>query len=600
MCRRFSVLIVFLLTSLIVFAQQTNWETYYEASGLLATPRYAETMHFIKLLDSVSDKLSVGSFGKSAQGRDLHYVVYDREGFDSPEQVRKAGRLVLMVQACIHPGESEGKDAMLVLLRDQLIKHQYDALFEQVSLVFIPIFNADGHERFGAFNRINQNGPLEMGWRTTAQNLNLNRDFLKAETPEMQAWLRLFNHWNPDFFVDSHTTDGADYQYVMTYAMETFGNMEEGLTAWQKDVFIPAWEKGMKQSGFPVFPYVSFRKWHDPRSGLVSWVGSPMLSQGYTALRNRPGLLLETHMLKPYHQRVDATKEAFIRTLQLLNEQKSNLEKAIHDADAYTASARFRSQVFTTKYNIDMNDSTMVAFDGVAYTSEKSELTGGDWFKYQNDQAETFLLPLFDRVMPDEQIKLPEAYVIPVEWDFAIEKVKLHGIRYFTLTDTLSIKVQCDRFTEIAWSRNPYEGRHRVSSFDLQQEEKAITYQAGSVIVPTNQSLVRVAAHLLEPYGDGSLLEWGYFDAVFEQKEYAESYVMEPLARRLLDSIPGLRAQYEQKLLDEPGFAKSSWAQLNWFYSLTPWWDQKYMIYPVGRITDKAIFKQVLMKQPVQ
>lgn len=581
-------------------AQQQDWRTYYEASGMKATPRYAETMRYLERLDSVSAAMSTGSFGKSAQGRDLRYVVYDIDGFNMPAQIRKAGRAILLVQACIHPGESEGKDAMLMLLRDQVINHAYDSLFAQVSLVFIPIFNVDGHERFGAYNRINQNGPIEMGWRTTAQNLNLNRDYLKAETPEMQAWLSLFNTWNPDFFVDTHTTDGADYQYVVTYAMEISGNMEQGLTEWQKNAFIPSWEKQMRQAGFPVFPYVSFRQWHDPLSGLVSWVGSPMLSQGYTALRNRPGLLLETHMLKPYQQRVEATKEAVLLTLKILNEQKNQLKKAINQADEFTASKAFREQSFTTKYTIDMTDSVMVAFDGVAYKHEKSDLTGGELFTYDNSQPETFDLALFDKVLPEKQIQLPEAYVIPVEWTRAIEKVKLHGIRFFELTDTLTIHVQCYRFTNIDWNKNPYEGRHQVSKYAYTMEEKQVTYQAGSIVVPTGQALARVLAHLLEPDGDGSLLEWGFFDAVFEQKEYAESYVLEPLARQMLDSIPALREQFEAKLAEDPGFAKSSWAQLNWFYSLTPWWDQKFMIYPVGRITKKAVYKEVLMKQPVR
>lgn len=595
----------FLILIVVVFAfeghaQQQDWQTYYEASGMKATPRYAETMRFIDRLDSASPKMSTGSFGKSAQGRDLRYVAYDIDGFNTADQIRKSGRAVLLVQACIHPGESEGKDAMLMMLRDQVIHRTYDSLFAHVSLVFIPIFNVDGHERFGPYNRINQNGPVEMGWRTTAQNLNLNRDYLKAEAPEMQAWLGLFNEWNPDFFVDTHTTDGADYQYVMTYAMEISGNMEKGLTDWQKNVFIPLWEAQMRTAGFPVFPYVSFRQWHDPRSGLVSWVGSPMLSQGYTALRNRPGLLLETHMLKPYQQRVDATKEAILLTMKILNEQKIQLQETISAADAFTASNAFRKQPFTTKYTIDMKDSVMVDFDGVAYKHEKSDLTGGELFIYDNSQAETFHLPLFDKVLPEKQVQLPEAYVIPVEWSEIIEKVKLHGIHFFELTDTLTIPVQCDRFTDVDWKRNSYEGRHQLSRFAYEVEEKQITYQPGSIVVPAGQALARVTAHLLEPDGDGSLLEWGFFDVVFEQKEYAESYVMEPLARQMLDSIPGLREQFEQKLAEEPGFAKSSWAQLNWFYRQTPWWDQKFMIYPVARITTKEVYKEVLMKQPVR
>jgi len=170
------------------------------------------------------------------------------------------------VQACIHPGESEGKDAMLMLLRDMVIDKKNTHLLDHISILFIPVFNVDGHERFGPYNRINQNGPKEMGWRVTANNLNLNRDFLKAETPEMKAWLKMFNKWLPDFFIDTHTTDGADYQYVLTYLMEIFGNMDDGLTNWCKNRFLPDMTGKMESRGFPVFPYIGFRDWHNPKA----------------------------------------------------------------------------------------------------------------------------------------------------------------------------------------------------------------------------------------------------------------------------------------------------------------------------------------------
>lgn len=568
-------------------AQEIQWQTAYELSGFRATPRYDETMRFISQLDAHSDRITTASFGKSPQGRDLVYLVYDRDGLSDAAAIRKAGRIVLMVQACIHPGESEGKDAMLTFLRDLLVNGSMTKHFEKVSLLFIPIFNVDGHERFGPYGRINQNGPVEMGWRTTAQNLNLNRDFLKADAPEMQAWLRLFDAWKPSFFIDTHTTDGADYQYVLTYALETGGNMVAPLTQWQEQTYLPFIEKEMHKAGFPIFPYVSFRQWHDPRSGLVSGVAGPMFSQGYTALRNCPGLLIETHMLKPYKMRVESTRKMIEATLELLNKQSEELSKLISEANDYTASDDFREKPFPLKFEVNMLDSTMVSFDGFAYDITKSALTGGDLFTYDNTNAVTFKLPLFNHTKISNEVKLPEAYVIPPEWTEIIRRLQLHGVRMTKLEKETYLDVETYFFNSVTWQKSPYEGRHRVAQAQFETRLKTMPFAEGSALVPMDQPLAPLIAQMLEPRGNGSFLEWGFFNVIFEQKEYAESYVMEPLASKMCDSIPGLKEAFEAKKAENADFAANDWAQLNWFYSQTPWWDSHYMVYPVARIMKK-------------
>jgi hypothetical protein len=573
---------LFLFTAL--QAQNDSWLTFYEHSGMKATPRYSETIDFLKRLDLESNKLTLGSFGTSPQQRDLVYALYDRDGLTNPEEIRSKGRIILMVEACIHSGESEGKDAMLVLLRDLIIKHQNEDLFNHVSLLFIPIFNVDGHERFGKFGRINQNGPTEMGWRTTAQNLNLNRDFLKADTPEMRAWLSLYNKWLPEFFIDTHTTDGADYQYVLTYGIETSGNMDQSLTDWQKNIYLPDVQHHMDMEKMPIFPYVYFRNWHDPRSGLLSGVAGPMFSQGYTAMRNRPGLLIETHMLKAYQPRVESTKEMILATLAVLSKEYQNLIKLIQEADTYTASEEFRHHDFPLHFQIDMTDSSLILFKGVEYEVTKSDLTGGDWFKYDNTKPIDMYLPIFEKVNPTSLIHLPEAYIIPAEWQDIIERLKFHGIRMETIQIEVSKEVETYVFTENEWQKTPYEGRFRMSKIKYDKKGSVISYPPGSVIVPMNQPLAKIIAHMLEPDGNGSFLEWGFFNQIFEQKEYAESYVMEPLARKMLDTVPGLRTEYEHKLQSDSLFAKDSWEQLNWFYSKTPWWDTHHKVYPIGRL----------------
>lgn len=588
MFKKLLTLLAFTGIHCLVFSQPTDWLTYYEKSGNLATDRYAGSMAFTAQLDKFSSQINVFSFGISPEGRSLDCLIYDKDGLTKASEIRARGRIILLVQACIHPGESEGKDAMFMLLRDLVVHKQNQELFNRVSLLFIPIFNVDGHERFSAWGRINQNGPKEMGWRTTAQNLNLNRDYLKADAPEMQAWLRLYHQWQPDFFIDTHTSDGADYQYVITYALETGGQMNQGLTQWQLTNYLPKLENLMEKSGFPMFPYVSFRRWHDPRSGLISGMASPMFSQGYTAIRNRPGLLVETHMLKPYHLRVESTKEIILNTLKVLDKEASTLAGLIKAADKNVADPAFREQDFAIRYTVDLTDSTMIPFKGVAYNIIKSDLTGGDWFVYDKEQPQDFILPMFEKSKPTVRVKLPEAYVIPVAWQEVIYRLQLHGIEMFPLGTSTEIPVSTYVFKEVEWQKQPYEGRHRINKIGYESQDEQRVFPAGSMVVPMNQPLAQLIAYMLEPEASGSLLEWGFFNIIFEQKEYAETYVMEPLARRMLDSIPGLKEAFEQKKAADKTFAGSQWMQLNWFYSQTLWWDRQYMRYPVGRIMQAA------------
>ncbi|MBN1198795.1 MAG: hypothetical protein JXA23_05550 [Bacteroidales bacterium] len=620
---------VFLLTlSCFSLFGQTNWQTYFEQSGGKKTPRYPETVTYCLQLAGASPKIHYTTFGVSPQGRDLPLLIIDRDGLTTPEAIKATGRIILLVEACIHPGESEGKDAGLMLARDLIAppldplprkeegrgkkeeekgereedqrigysapasenkienrQSKIENLLDHVSLLFIPIFNVDGHERFGPYNRINQNGPEEMGWRVTATNLNLNRDFLKADAPEMKAWLTMYNRWDPDFFIDIHTTDGADYQYVLTYMMETRGNMDAGLTTWCDSVFLPVWTDEMELAGYPVFPYIEFRRWHDPKSGLIRDVAPPMLSQGYVALRNRPGLLVETHMLKPYKQRVEATYHCLISTLGILNDQWHQLKTLCADADAFVQSESFRSQPFPLLFDLSRTDSVMVGFRGVEYEAVYSELTGGLWYQY-SDSPVTFPVPLFEKVEPVKTVTLPEAYIIPVEWKEVIDRAAWHGISMIRLPRDSAIRVTSYRFSNPRWQTNPYEGRHPLTRVVSDTFSEVRIFPAGSVIIPVGQPSARVIAHLLEPNGNGSLLFWGFFDPVFEQKEYSEFYVMEPMAKKMLDEDPLLREEFETKMASDSTFATSQWQIMNWFLERSPYGDKRRMVYPVGRINN--------------
>ncbi len=575
-----------------LFGQQasSDWQTYYEKSNFKATPRYTETVEFCKRLADASPMVTYTTFGTSPQGRDLPLLIVDKNGNATAGQVRRSSNVVFLIQAGIHSGEIDGKDAGLTLIRDMVIYGKNKDLLDHVTLLFMPIFSVDGHERFSAYNRFNQNGPEEMGWRVTAQNYNLNRDYLKADSPEMQAWLKLYNKWLPEFFADCHVTDGADYQYAITYKIDQYGLLEKPVIDWIGQSYLPTVKPAMEEVGFPLQEYISFKKAHDPKSGMSSWVTPPRLSDGYVAIQNRPGLLIETHMFKDYKTRVSATYALLLNTIKVLNRDYTKLRDLISAADIHIASEKFRTNPFTLKYKASA-DSSWINFAGYSYSKEKSDLTGGDWYRYTKDTV-TWKIPFFNKFESDIQVKLPEAYIIPVEWTQVIERIKLHGIDYKILREDKKIKVASYTFSNEKWSARPYENHHTLT-FDMTEKEEERTFPKGSYIIPMNQQTAKVIANILEPRARDSFFFWGFFDSIFEVKEYVEDYVMEDYARFMLSSDADLKKEFETKMAADSAFAKSPKKIIRWFYERSPYWDKRINTYPVGKIFDKTVLDQI-------
>ena len=316
-----------------------------EKTDFRKTPKFDETRDFFHRLELVSPMIHNTSFGVSPQGRELSLVIIDKDGLTTPEEIRAKGRIIILVESCIHSGEPDGKDACMIYFRDMLLKGKDKELLNNVSFVLDPVFNVDGHEDFRATNRINQNGPDELGTRNNALLMNLNRDFLKTEAPEMKEWHRLYNYWNPELFIDCHVTNGADFQYVMTYSIENHGqSMEQGLKDFATNIYEEQLNQRMTRVGFPMFPYCSYRRSYAPELGASLDTFDPRYSTSYVAFRNRLGLLLETHIYKPYKERVESTIEAIRQSAFILAANKKELKRVIAQADKIVASPAFRKE----------------------------------------------------------------------------------------------------------------------------------------------------------------------------------------------------------------------------------------------------------------
>jgi hypothetical protein len=583
------------LLGLAPITHATDWTTPAEAAHFRTTPDYATTLDYLeRLVAAAPNKLKLERFGTTPQGRPMMAVVASGDGTFTPDAARRAGKPIVLVQAGIHPGEIEGKDAGLMLLRDFAVTGKLPHLLDHVVLIYIPVFSADGHEHSSPYNRINQNGPDSMGFRGQAQYLNLNRDYVKADAPEIRAWLKLWQTWLPDFFVDVHTTDGADYQYDLTWYTEDPHKLDPGVAKWQRhlmvDQAIPAYEK----RGHLASIYLEFVDGRDPRKGIENFGSGPRFSTGYVALQNRPALLIETHMLKPYEVRVRGTYDLVEILLEDIGrDPKSLLAANKHADEQIIARADDAKASVPLTFKADP-DAEPFQLKGYAFSLTHSDVSDAQWIQYDPSKPQTYRIENRNDLLPDISINPPAAYVIPAQWTQIIEKLDAHGISYRRLELAQDVTAGGYQIDHPQWANKPFEGRVMLRDFTMAPTTRKVKLPIGSVIVPMDQRAANVVIELLEPRAPDSLLRWGYLDAIFEQKEYGEPRVLEKLARDMMNKDPILKAQFEQKLKDDPAFAKDSNARLSFFYQRSPWYTtQDVGAYPVLRL-DSAQTNELL------
>ncbi|HEY0229603.1 MAG TPA: M14 family metallopeptidase [Dokdonella sp.] len=570
-------------------AMCADWTTPAEQAKFATTASYEQTHAYLQRLAAAApERIHLTRFGVSPEGRDLMLVVAAKDGEFTPAAARASGKEIVLVQAGIHAGEIEGNDAGLMLLRDLAIGTKPARLPDHVILVYLPIFNVDGHENVSPYHRINQNGPREMGFRSNAQYQNLNRDYMKADAPEMRDWLAMFDAWLPDLFMDIHTTDGADYQYDLTWYQEEWGPLHPAVKKWQSEAFQNSIFPDFEKHGHLAAPYLELVDHRDIGKGIANFGSGPRFSTGYVALRNRAALLVETHMLKSYAMRVHATYDLIAATLAYLDRHPGELRKVVTQADAQTA-ARAPGSTLPLTFRTS-EQSVPFTLKGYAFTQTASAISGDSWVRYEPAKPKTYVVPFFRDLVAAESVRVPAAYLIPAAWPQIVDKLRQHGIRYERLDRASTLPVERYRLAAPHWDEQPFEGRHALREFTLATETGESRFAAGAVVVPLDQPDANLVVNLLEPRAPDSLLGWGFFDAIFEQKEAADTRVMERLARDMLANDPGLQREFDAKLAADPAFAKSPEARLAFFYERSPWFTaQRVGVYPVVRLDTAAL-----------
>ncbi|MBO9768516.1 MULTISPECIES: M14 family metallopeptidase [Xanthomonas] len=571
-----------LLTSAPAALAAAPLTTQAERSGFIQTGRYDEV---IALCDAFAQRYPQAvrciQFGTTPEGRPMKALIASTSGALDAQSAAQRKLPVVLVQGGIHAGEIDGKDAGFLALRELLDGKAGHGVLDKLVWVFVPVFNVDGHERFGAWNRPNQRGPEQMGWRTTAQNLNLNRDYVKADAPEMQAMLQLVQQWDPLMYVDLHVTDGAKFEHDVSVQVEPAhagdASLQRDGTRWRDAVLADL----KRQGSLPLPYYPSFVHEDDPSSGFADDVSPPRFSHGYFLLRNRFGMLVETHSWKDYPTRVRITRNAIVSVLQQAARHGTQWR-----ADALAADQRATRLAGTTEplSFAAGPDARTVAFRGYAYTRTPSPISGALMTRYDESKPQVWKVPLRDQIKPDVVVDAPRGgYLVPAAQAALVgEKLRLHGIQFTTIGNAAQRPVQTFRADAVKFAARSNES-HQTVELSGQWRDESRDVPAGSLFVPIAQSKARLVMAILEPQAPDSLLQWGFFNTAFERKEYMEAYVAEDVARDMLANDAALKAQFEQRIASDPDFSNNPQARLEFFAKRHASWDERYQLYPILR-----------------
>ncbi len=566
------------------FAATDVLTTTAERSGFQKTGRYDEVMALCDAFASqYPEAVRCFDFGTTPEGRPMKALAVSTSGALTPEAARAQGLPVVLAQGGIHAGEIDGKDAVFWLLRDLLDGKVAQAALDRQVLLFVPVFNVDGHENFRAWNRPNQRGPEEMGFRVTAQRYNLNRDYVKADAPEMQAMLQLVNAWDPLVAIDLHVTDGAKFQHDISITAQPVNSGDAQLQQVGRSLRDGIIQRLEKQGSMPVPFYPSFVEEDDPASGFAEGVSTPRFSHGYFVLRNRIGILVETHAWRTYPERVRATRNTVQNLLELIAADGAKWQAVAREADA--RAIRLGGQAVPLAWKVKDAPRT-IDFKGYAYTRTPSTISGAPMTRYDETTPQVWKVPLRDQVEPSLTVTAPRGgYLVPLAWAPFIEpKLKVHGIEYRTLGRAQGqVPVASFVADKAEFAAGPVEGHQRAS---LTGEWKPDTrdIRAGALFVPIAQAKSRLVMNLLEPRAPDALAAWGNLNNAFEQKEYMEDYVAEEQAEAMLARDPALKTEFEKRLREDAAFAKSPGQRLDFFYRRHPAYDRDTRRYPVMRV----------------
>ena len=546
------------------------------------TVTYYEAIEWYQKLADHYPEAKLLSYGVTDAGKPLHLFVMSKERDFDPESVKKDGKRVVLINNGIHPGEPEGIDASIWFADDVLRNHNgMRGMLDNTVICIIPVYNIGGCLNRSAYHRSGQTTPRQAGYRGNAKSLDLNRDFTKMDTKNAEAFAEIFRAWDPDIFLDTHTTNGSDHQYVITLIAYQPDGLPDALGNFFRKKMIPYLYEHMAKTDYELIPYVNYMN-ESPKDGISLDIQPPRFSTGYTGLFNTLGFMTENHIYKDFPDRVKSVYHFLDALVSFTEENGEEIARLREQANKETR----EQEEFVIEWKLDTTQFDMIRFKGYEGEVDISPVTGLRRFGYNREKAYDTMVPFFDHHLPVKTVKAPEYYILPQAWNEVVERMKINQVKMSRLTEDISLDVEQYVITEVESSRWKYNWHHYHDKVNVEPRKETVNFYAGDYVIPVNQTANRYIVEMLEPEATDSFFRWNFFDPVLERREYYSSYGFEENALKYLEQHPEFKKQWEEAVKNDPDLAGNHRAQLGYIYENTEWADNRVNRYPVARVTE--------------
>ena len=575
-----ALLVVIVLTSCDLskykLIREYDFETVFEKSYGTETATYPQINDYYKELNDAIPTIKLVEYGKTDSGEPLHLAIYSPdEKFDF--DVLREDYTIILINNGIHPGESDGIDATMMLFRD--LAQDSIAVPKNTILATIPVYNIGGALNRNSTTRTNQNGPKAYGFRGNARNYDLNRDFIKADTKNTRSFAKIFQKVKPDIFVDTHVSNGADYQYTLTHLFTQHNRLGGELGEYVQQKMMPSLEASLWENDWEITPYVNVFN-EPPEKGFVQFLDIPRYSTGYAALWNTLGIMIETHMLKPYKKRVKGTYRALRSIIDIAERD----QVTIKDLRARAQRKYLTERYYPINFKVDSSNVSKLKFKGYEAEVITSEVTGGKRLKYDREKPFTKEIDYYNNYVPKDEIEIPRAYIIPQGWWNVIDILKSNNVKMIPFKQDTILLVEAYRIEDFDTQKDAYEGHYPHSRTKVSKTLDSISFRKGDLFIKTFQPAVRYLIETLEPSAPDSFFNWNFFDTILQQKEGFSAYVFEDVAKQMLDEDTTLKDEFQKKKKTDHGFSRDSEAQLDWLYKHSKYYESAHLNYPVFRV----------------
>ncbi|MDX1628136.1 MAG: M14 family metallopeptidase [Fulvivirga sp.] len=577
-----TLITVFCFLFIQVLPAQENLKTVFELSDGKQTATYKQTIRYYRNLEVASSKIKVVAYDATDSGEPLHLVMLDwSETFDLKKS-RESGKTHVLINNGIHPGEPDGIEASKMLLRDLLANAEYHNMLEDIIIAVIPVYNIGGALNRNEYSRANQNGPEAYGFRGNARNYDLNRDFIKADTRNTRSFYKIFHDINPDIFIDTHVSNGADYQYTITHLATQHNKLGKDFGVYLEEEFTPALEIKMKEKGSEIIPYVNVFNRTPDAEGYSQFMDRPRYSTGYTTLFHTLGFMIETHMLKPFDVRVQSTYNFLMTMIELAEKEGHKIQTLRKERESFFIAGN----VHPIAWQLNRDEKKALNFKGYEGKMVPSKITGQERLQYDRSEPFTKSITYYNVFQPDKEIEIPTAYIVPQGWHEVIERLTLNGADFERFEQDTTLSVEAYHIASYNTSREAYEGHYPHRDTKVDKDKRLVDFREGDYVFHVDQFAGRYLVETMEPEAPDSFFNWNFFDTILQQKEHFSPYVFEDVAWELLDEDSELKEAFERRKDEDKGFANNWYAQLDFIYRNSKYYEKAHLQYPVYRLVD--------------